>query len=84
MPPPRAFLKPRGPDAEVIGGSVAEGTEKRPGMGRQPGKRKEADASEGQMERSNEARPESRKARRQVPYGILPCRPNEKNLIFYA
>lgn len=25
-------------------------------------------------------RPEPRKARRQVPYGILPCRPNEKKL----
>ena len=23
-------------------------------------------------------RPEPRKARRQVPYGILPCRPNEE------
>ena len=58
--PPPAFLKPRrplGPDAEVIGGARAlrSGTEKRPGMGIQLGKRKEADAAEGQEERSNEA-----------------------------
>ena len=61
--PPPAFLKPRrprGPDAEVIGGARLEGalrsgTEKRPGMGIQLGKRKEADAAEGQEERSNEA-----------------------------
>ena len=57
---PRAFLKPRGPDAEVIGGARPEGalrsgTEKRPGMGRLADKRKEADAAEGQEERSNEA-----------------------------
>ena len=62
---PRAFLKPRrprGPDAEVIEGarlSVAErnGAERRKdrGMGRLADKRKEADAAEGQVERSNEA-----------------------------
>ena len=60
---PRVFLKPRrprGPDAEVIGGARPEGasrsgTEKRPGMGRQLDTRKEADAAEGQEERSNEA-----------------------------
>ena len=52
--------RPRGPDAEVIGGARPEGalrsgTEKRPGTGRQAGKGKEADAAEGQEERSNEA-----------------------------
>ena len=49
--------RPRGPDAEVIGRARAlrSGTEKRPGMGIQLGKRKEADAAEGQEERSNEA-----------------------------
>ena len=55
--------RPRGlraPDAEVIGGARPEGalrsgTEKRPGMGRPADKRKEADAAEGQEERSNEA-----------------------------
>ena len=64
---PRAFLKPRrprGPDAEVIGGARPEGalrsgTEKRPGTGGQPDKRKEADAAEGQEERSNEAEAET-------------------------
>ena len=90
---PRAFLKPRRPrgqDAEVIGGTRPEGalrsgTEKRPGMGRQLGKRKEADAAEGQEERSNEAEagtPESTTA------GSLwnPAVPPEwrKSLIFYA
>ena len=44
-----------GPDAEVIGGALRSGTEKRPGMGRPADKRKEADAAEGQEERSNEA-----------------------------
>ena len=45
-------------------------------MGRPADKRKEADAAEEQEERSNEAEAGPRKARRQVPYGILPCRPN--------
>ena len=50
--------RPRGPDAEVIGGpqgALRSGTEKRPWMVRQADKRKEADAAEGQEERSNEA-----------------------------
>lgn len=34
---------------------MRSGTEKRPGMGRPADKRKEADAAEGQEERSNEA-----------------------------
>ena len=55
---------------------MRSGTEKRPGMGRQLGKRKEADAAEGQGSGAMRRQPEPRKARRQVPYGILPCRPN--------
>ena len=39
----------------MIGGALRSGTEKRLGTGRQLGKRKEADAAEGQEERSNEA-----------------------------
>ena len=66
-------------------GALRSGTEKRPGMGRQLDKRKEADAAEGQEERSNEAAagtPESTTA------GSLwnPAVPPEwrKSLIFYA
>lgn len=60
---PHNFVYKKGFSSE---GALRSGTEKSPGRGRQPGKRKEADAAEGQSERSNEARPEPRKARRQV------------------
>ena len=36
---PRAFLKPRGPDAEVIGGSVAERNGEKTGDGKTTGKK---------------------------------------------
>lgn len=57
---------------------MQSGTEKRPGMGRQPDKRKEADAAEGQSERSNEAEAGTPESTTAGSYGILPCRPNEK------
>lgn len=49
---PHNFVYKKGFSSE---GALRSGTEKRPGMGRQPDKRKEADAAEGQEERSNEA-----------------------------
>lgn len=49
---PHNFVYKKGFSSE---GALRSGTEKSPGRGRQPGKRKEADAAEGQEERSNEA-----------------------------
>ena len=75
-----ALTKPRGlraPDAEVVGGARC-GAERRKDRGwedqRTKGRRRmrRKDKRSGAMRRQ----PEPRKARRQVPYGILPCRPN--------
>lgn len=49
---PHNFVYKKGFSSE---GALRSGTEKRPGMGRQPDKRKKTDAAEGQSERSNEA-----------------------------
>ena len=71
---PRAFLKPRrprGPDAEVI--AVAERNGEKTGDGKTSGQNEGGGC--GGRTRGAEQWPEPRKARRQVPYGILPCRP---------
>lgn len=72
---PHNFVYKKGFSSE---GALRSGMEKRPGTGEQPGKRKETDAAEGQGSAAMRRRPEPRKARRQVPYGILPCRPYEE------